>query len=371
MNFLSSFRSLHALANSQRVLIAATGLLATACNTTEPVEPAATPDTEISSDLRGFRSRVPDRVDFVSQGLYPEGVAYDQYRNTFLVSSAAKGQVGTVSATGTYHPFAQDSALISSFGVRLDRLRRRVLVAAGDIGVSPRSTPQTTGKQALLAIYDQASGRRQALVRLSDLRPNLPHVANDVTTDFAGNAYVTDSFSGLIYKVTPAGHASVFVENAALAPTPNGVGFGLNGIVYHPDGYLIVAKFDDQKLLKISLRQPNTITEINLNGATIFPDGLLLSRDGRRLIVVNNGAGGSRGASSIAAFETQNNWTSARQVNSFATDATGPVAPTTVTVVGDDVYVLYSFLGQLLAGTQPPVATFSLQKLPFSLSGRR
>lgn len=38
-----------------------------------------------------------------------------------------------------------------------------------------------------------------------------------MTVDPAGNAYVTDSLSPLVHKVTPEGQASVFVEDPRLA----------------------------------------------------------------------------------------------------------------------------------------------------------
>lgn len=349
MHPIPVLRSFSALKHPRWIPIVAACLLAAACQ-----------------DHLGPASGLPDRIDFVSPGLYPEAVAYDPLRNAFIVSSLAQGQAGSVSATGTYQPFAQDPEIISSFGVHVDNTRGRILVAVGDLGFSPRSSPQTIGKQAFLAIYDQAAGRRQALVRLGDLRPNVLHIPNDIATDPAGNAYVTDSFSGIIYKVDPDGRPSVLSEAPALAPIPNGSGFGLSGIVYHPDGYLIVTKLDVGKLLKVSLKQPITVTEISLNESITSPDAILLSPNGQRIIVVTNGFTG--GPNSVVAFETKDNWASARQTDSFLT---GTVGPTSATTIGNDVYVLYSYFNQFLAGNQPPVTTFSVQKMPFTLNGQR
>lgn len=58
--------------------------------------------------------------------------------------------------------------------------------------------------------------------------------------------------------------------------------FAQNGIVYHLSGYLIVARSDNQKLYRISLKQPFEISQIRLEQELPRnPDGLELLPDQR------------------------------------------------------------------------------------------
>ncbi|MBC7919693.1 MAG: gluconolaconase [Ferruginibacter sp.] len=323
-------------------LVLAAALLATAC---QPVEDFFKEKNQPPAP------NLPARIDFYREGLYPEGVSYDEPRKRFLVGSLRQGSIGAVLPDGTYFPLATDEALISTVGLVVDK--NRVLAAVSDPGSGVRTNPQTRGRLAALGIYNVVNGNRIAFVNLGALRPNLPHFANDVAVDPLGNAYVTDSFSPLIYRVDPQGNPSVLVEDSTFAVGPGQ--FGLNGIVYHPDGYLIVAFSRAGKLYKVSLTRPSTIQEINLGLTLPSPDGLRLTKDGKFLVVVNNQRGTAPGR--VLAFRGSDNWTSGTLVNEFTAEAT---FPTTATLVGKGVYVVYAKLNQVAA--QPPVSVFTIQQ---------
>ena len=297
----------------------------------------------------------PDAVTFTQPGLYPEGVAYDLASRSFLVSSQTRGAIGAVLDNGTYRVFADDPRLISTLGVKVDDLRRRVLVAVGDPGYDKaRTSPATQGKLAAVAIFDRYSGQLTGYVDLGGLRPGgAGHLANDLTVDPLGNVYVTDSFAPIIYKIDPQGRASVLLEDSRLAAPASA--FGLNGIVYHPGGYLLVAKSDEGILFKVPLSDPAAFTEVatdaNLKGA----DGIQL-QDANTLLVTANFQ------SKVYRVNSDNNWASAAATATFGTP---PVFPTTLARRGLFAYVLYSHLNALQAGQEPPVAEFSVNKVQF------
>ena len=123
---------------------------------------------------------------------------------------------------------------------------------AADCGPSirtsaPASNPQPSGPKALAAvgIYDLSSGKALDYVDLAPLAP-APHLLNGITVDAAGNAYVTDSFSPNIYKIDAEGRPSLFVHDERFV----GAGINLNGIVAHPDGFLLVIKKSDGGLFR-------------------------------------------------------------------------------------------------------------------------
>ena len=253
------------------------------------------------------------------------------------MSSRARGTVGTVRDDSTYTEFGKDNQLISSnrlistIGLNLDASRSRLLAAVSDNNFNPSVQNQATyRKLAALAIFNTGTGALSSFVDLGGLRPTQMHFANDIAVDAAGNAYITDSMSPIIYKVDLQGAATVFLENSQLS---GGTGFGLNGIVYHPDGYLLVAKTSDGTLYKVPISNPAGFTTLtktqNLTGA----DGLLLTDNNTLLVVA-----GSQGT--VFRMASTDAWGSTTATGSFAT---GAVSPTTLTKRGSDAYVLYPY----------------------------
>jgi sugar lactone lactonase YvrE len=276
----------------------------------------------------------PAQISVRQAGIHPEGVQYDEANKRFYVSSRTKGTVGTVRDDSTYAEFGKDSRLISTIGLNLDAGRQRLLAAVSDNGFNPSVVNASTkGKLAALAIFNSSTGALTSFVNLATLPaaaayPN--HFANDIAVDKDGNAYITDSMSPIIYKVDLQGTASVFLENAQLS---GGTGFGLNGIVYHPDGYLLTAKTSDGTLFKVPISNPVGFTTVaksqNLTGA----DGLLLFDNNTLLVVAGS-------QSTVYRMTTADAWANTASTGSFAT---GAVSPTTITKRGSDAYVLYPY----------------------------
>ena len=74
------------------------------------------------------------------------------------------------------------------------------------------------------------------------------------------------------------------------------------------------------------------------------PDGLLLSNNGKHLIVVDN-AGGGEGK--VISFTSKDMWETGTATGTFIT---GPVFPITATTDGKNVYVLYAYLNKRSEG---------------------
>ena len=289
----------------------------------------------------------PVAINFTSPNLFPEGVAYDPSNNYFLVSSTILGDVGKVFANGSYSPFITDNVLVSTTGMEIDKPRKRLLVTNTNMA-------SNTGQ---LAIYKTGSGERIRLVDLGGLLPASKHFLNDVAIDKEGNAYVTDSYSPMIYKVDPEGRASIIFQNEDFATPVGQIGF--NGIEYHPDGFLLVDFTYKNQLVKIPLKKgPYSI--VNLDTELKRPDGLLISQDGKRLIVVNNAGGTADGK--VVSFTSSDNWQTGHATESYAT---GAVFPTTATTDGKKVYVLYAYLHLRTQGIQ---STFTIHEVPLKNS---
>jgi hypothetical protein len=151
---------------------------------------------------------------------------------------------------------------------------------------------------------------------------------------------------------------SILFENEKYATGPGQ--FGFNGIEYNKNGFLIVAFSAGGKLLKIPVNDTASYSEIQLDASLVSPDGLLISSDGKELIVVDNK--NLSAPMEVLYLTSDDKWASATRVASFPT---GLVTPTTVTSDGKNVFVLYAFLHKLFSTPGSPQADFIIQKVPF------
>jgi sugar lactone lactonase YvrE len=287
-------------------------------------------------------------VGFHADTVYAEGVVWSAQQQAILVSSVRHGTIGKVNLRGEYSAFITDSALVSSVGLAVDAKRKLLWVAIGDLGAAERSSPATQGKLAAVAAYDTKTGKRVAYHDLGSLHAGA-HFANDLAVDAKGNVYVTDSFSPVIYRIDTAGKATVFAQSDLFT----GENFNLNGIVAHPDGYLLVNKHNSGELFRVSLQDPSQIDRVQLPEALKGADGMVLRSSGRMTVVQNSGADRTLDLVSTDGWKTATIARTQKSLQSF---------PTNAAQVGKDLYVLNSRLDTLLTPDAPKVSDFVLQK---------
>lgn len=266
--------------------------------------------------------------------LHPEGVTYDPVRHRFLVGSVTHGTVSRVASDGKAHTLVDDQWLITTMGLAVDPHRGRVLVTNADLGRADRSKPETTRAFAGLGVYDLRTGKPIHRVTLAT---GPGHFANDVALAPDGTAYVTDSISGTVYRVTPDGKATTLVQHPDLAQPTTG-GWGLNGIVHLGDK-LVAALSGARKLAVIPLGDPHHVTTISAPiGA---PDGLL-ALDRNRILLVDNTA-----ANRVVEVHTKDRWQTVEIVHEVKWP---DKAPTTLTKTPCGAYAVAGRLDVLLAG---------------------
>lgn len=273
---------------------------------------------------------IPERIVTERAGFIPEGIEYDTLNGRLLTGSLADGTIYEISNSGRLSAVITDSELLSSVGIEVDEPRNRLLVANSD-----RSSQ--TGA-AMLGVYDMSDGSQLAMVDLAasipDRAADSRHFANDVAVSTAGVAYVTDSSQSVVYKVDTYYKASVLIDFAEDAP------FGLNGIEYHPNGYLILVSPGTGELVKVPVDRPNRWSVVELDFPARGGDGLVWSAEGDLVSTSNN-------SSAVMKYRSDDNWASARLVGmaSFEGQAT------TAAAVGDDIYIVQPHFGD----QDPPV----------------
>jgi hypothetical protein len=282
----------------------------------------------------GTDGRFADRIVMERGGLIPEGIEFDTNSRRILTGSLVDGTVYEVANDGTLTPAVVDDELVSSIGIEADEPRNRLLVANSD-----RSVFEGTGPGiAKLGVYLLSTGERIAMVDLGAVaggNDDSVVFTNDVTVDDAGNVYLTDTRMNLIYRVDTDYRASVLYRFSPIT------GLGLNGIVYHPDGFLIVVAVGGQGLLyRVPIDDPQSAAPIDLSAPATGADGLVWAADGRLVVVSNS-------TSSATAYRSADGWRTAELVG--AAEFEGQA--TTGAAVDGDIYVVQPHFND----PEPPV----------------
>ncbi|BDS15012.1 SMP-30/gluconolactonase/LRE family protein [Aureispira anguillae] len=301
---------------------------------------------------------LPDEIIVNDLGLYPEGIAYDEKEKVFYISSVAKGRISKVKLDGSFETFVDAPNLVSTLGMKIDPINNRLIVCVSDPGFGERSSSNTMAQLAAIAIYDISTAN---LLHFIPLSSGAPHLANDLVLDNVGNIYISDSFSPTIYKIDKNGLVSKLIEDPKFLPQP--MNFGLNGLAFHPDGFLIVAKYDEGKLFKIPLSTPANFSEIHFTTDSIPAiDGILLT-DNNTLVVASNNLGAGSHENAVYRLTSADNWNSMSIVNKTTTGSNS--FPTTFTLAEGDLFVQYARLQVLVGGNTPPADNFPIVKVTF------
>ena len=155
---------------------------------------------------------VPNFVAYNSgmNPLLPEGIEFDYAKEAFIISSAAGAGINLVALDGSVSNLVAPTIFAGNgiFGLQTDRINDRLLAVSANL-----QNPAI----ANLFIFNLSDGAMLHNVDLSTLSPGLNFV-NDVAVDLEGNAYVSNSDQGIIFKVDMEGNASIFFNDASFAP---------------------------------------------------------------------------------------------------------------------------------------------------------
>lgn len=270
----------------------------------------------------------PEHIQIDRTDLAPEGLVYDEANGRFLISSLSDGTIHAVADDGTTTPFIEDENLISSAGLEIDPERNRVIVANADLPALEETGIRGT---AGVGIYDLDTGDLIEYHDLGALAPQYSHFANDAALDGEGNIYVTDSLAPVIYKITPDGEASVFLEDRGLLIS----GFGGNGIIYHAHGFLVVG-VSGAALFKVPLDAPEDWARVRITSAPwiMSADGMLILSHNGNIMAMQNGV--------LYELDSDDEWVTARVVVQQEHHGSA------LTMRGDAMYLLYGHTSEIV-----------------------
>ncbi len=286
----------------------------------------------------------------LGENVYPEGITYDAKTDSLFVGSFYKGEVQRIQRgkVTVFIPAGQDE-LHSAVGLFADAKRRRLWVCNSEAGASQRSTPESVGK-ANVHIYDLD---KKALIKKVGLTQESGHFCNDIALDVNGNAYITDSFSPVIWKVDGTTFVlSEFINDEKF----RGEGFNLNGIRITSDGkYLITVKMNSGQLFRISLKD-RAVIEIKLNRPIDAGDGMIFS--GKRELLVVEGFGAKEpGIATLIFSKDYSSATISKKLQSPKIKV-----PTTIAIADGKLFVVNSQFNHLFKFEEsgPPEPAFSI-----------
>jgi sugar lactone lactonase YvrE len=276
--------------------------------------------------------------------VFPEGIVAKG--KSVYVGSSRDGTVfkaeARAGATAAVLAPAGVDGRTAALGMKVDKNGHLVVAggATGKVFVLDRSTGATLGVFSNAGVY----------------APGGPTFLNDVAIAKNGDAYITDSFAAVIYRIPAASLAAPTLTGALeswltleASPIVYGPGFNLNGIVAKKNKYLVVVQSNTGKLFRIAL-DTKTITEITVKGTTLTGgDGLIL--DDQKLYVVHQGV--------VDVLKVKNNFRRAAKLRKTITDPSFD-SPTTAALHKGRLFVVNSQFGRIGGVYNAPGAPFTV-----------
>ncbi|ERN02127.1 hypothetical protein AMTRI_Chr02g223430 [Amborella trichopoda] len=215
---------------------------------------------------------------YQSQGWFRECSKWDDHDRRFIVSfmEGGIGQISVPKNEESRSPFLKEDLLVKdadlggngTLGLRIDRPRNRLVVAVADVWGN---------RFGAVASYDLSTWRRLFLTVLAGPEDG-ESLADDVAVDEEGNAYVTDAKGNRIWKVGPKGELLSTIMSKAFSERKEWYYnlVGLNGIAYHPNGYLLVLHTSSGALFKVDIATEEVTKVVLVRGSLITGDGIEL-----------------------------------------------------------------------------------------------
>jgi len=207
--------------------------------------------------------------------LFPEGIACDEKRRTLYVGSILKRKVVRVDPDGHVRDVVgpHQDGLMSVLGVKVHAKRRELWAVA----TGGPEFPEDETRSGLFR-FDLRTG---ALVGKQMLPADVPHNLNDLAIDSRGNAYVTDTATGAIYRMSGSDtHLTEFLP-ANTFRSPNGIAVSGNDrhlYVASSGRGLSVVNLESKRIA--TLAAPDDVVTLGIDGMSYYRDSLIAIQNG-------------------------------------------------------------------------------------------
>lgn len=257
-------------------------------------------------------SRVAILVD--EKDLVPEGLAWDERRKVFYLSSLNLRRIVQVtpeSRVSDFVPASRDH-LLPVLGIRLDPNNGTVWAASFE----------DLGKAELL--HFDSSGRLLGRFSPEDSRP---HGLNDLVVRPSGEVFVTDSLANLVFRFDPAKKAFSSLSLHRPLFYPNGIALANDGRTLFVADSLGILRFDLSDGTSVDVAPDRHSTLAGVDGL-YWHDGSLLA--------IQNGIGSPR----VVSFKLSKDASRVTRTTILESRTALTELPTTGAIRGSDFYFI-------------------------------
>jgi len=211
----------------------------------------------------------------------PEGLTVGPDGNVYVTTFGFNSK-GAVSGPGQLFVFNPDGHLVRQvsvagssahlLGLRFNPTNGDLIVLDFGAGNALKVDPMTGAASPFMTLTNPAASGLNAL-----------------TFDKSGNAYISDSFQGIIWTVGPGGGAGTAWITDPLLTTTGFPPFGANGVDFTHDFHtLLVANTGDDRIIQIPVNGDGSAGKAAiLANAVIAADGIVLDHHGNIWVASN------------------------------------------------------------------------------------
>jgi hypothetical protein len=267
---------------------------------------------------------VPATVAFTleEKDLIPEGITYDHVSKLFFISSIGKEKIVAITGNGIASDFisAGSDSIMETLGMKVDEAGRRLWVVSN----------KNINEVSYSAVHVYNIDNRTLLKKII-VKNTAPQLFNDLVLTKEGDAYITDSYKSMIYKVAAeSDRLETFVG-------PDSQLKDLNGIAISPDDRILYpATGAGIAMIDIATRSVSPVGDPGKNGSGGI-DGIVFHK-GSLYGIVNIKADESE--MYVARFKLTSDLKSITEVSVI--DKGNPLfnLPTTCVIAEDELYCL-------------------------------
>ena len=210
----------------------------------DPVSPAAAEPPALASKHLG-PGRAESILPLTTLTDMPEGIAVNAQGDIFLGNRRLDGdhRVGEILRITPSHRVSVFATIGRTGPDFNEGLAGLVVDPSGDIYAAFIShDPRTHGVYRI--------GRHGGVARLPG--SEAIHLPDALAFDARGNLYVTDAEAGAVWRFTPAGQGTRWIQHPLLEPRV--IGIGANGIAFVPPATLYVNNTEQNLIVRITIR---------------------------------------------------------------------------------------------------------------------
>ena len=210
--------------------------------------------------------------------LAPEGIAYDSIGRNFYISSVSKRKIVVVGEDGVARDFKEprQDGLGQTLGMKVDAKRRFLWV------VSDSSVPGSAAGENVMSYssdaqygvfqYDPKTG---ALLYKHLIPTGSEGFLNDVALTSRGVAFVTNTGTGEVFRISPDHDGIEPFLPANTVPQANGIAVSTDDKLLFVAGWLGVVRVDIASKRVKMLSKPRRISDAGLDGVYFYKGSLV------------------------------------------------------------------------------------------------